>query len=201
MTSRPTPPDSATQAAVPPGSARRRLFAGLAVGAAAAGLGLAAQRWMEGRRPVSASPASDGLAPAADDWWALSFDTPDGSVLKLADLRGKPLVINFWATWCPPCVKELPDLERFWQAHRAQGWQVIGLAVDGPTLVRTFLAKQALSFPIGLAGLDGSALARRLGNEKGGLPFTLVVGADGHIQHRHLGASSYEDMLRWAKGA
>jgi len=182
----------------PPAKASRRgLLAVLAAGAGAVGLGLAAQRWMASRQP--ASPTVSAVeTPPTEDWWSLSFETPDGSVLKLSDLRGKPLVLNFWATWCPPCVKELPDLERFWQAHQAKGWQVVGLAVDGPTPVRTYLAKQPLSFPIGLAGLDGSALARRLGNDKGGLPFTIVADASGRIAHRHLGASTYDDMVRWA---
>ncbi|MBC7717365.1 MAG: TlpA family protein disulfide reductase, partial [Pseudorhodobacter sp.] len=81
----------------------------------------------------------------------------------MADLRGKPLLLNFWATWCPPCVKEMPLLDAFYQTHRARGWQVVGLAVDSPTPVRAFLERVPVSFPIGLAGMEGSELSRALG--------------------------------------
>src|SRR5438128_2664895 len=107
----------------------------------------------------------------------MSFDTPDGAQLSMQALRGRPLLLNFWATWCPPCVEEMPLLDRFFRQSGSKSWQVVGLAIDQPSAVRNFLKKTPVTFPIGLAGLGGTELAKSLGNEVGGLPFTVAVGA------------------------
>jgi len=124
--------------------------------------------------------------------WAARFPRPDGGELVLQDLRGRPLLVNFWATWCAPCVRELPEFDAFAKAQ--PDWQVIGLAVDGPTPVREFLARRPVSFPIGLAGLNGSELARGLGNKGGGLPFSLALDRSGQIVWRKLGATSRAEL-------
>jgi peroxiredoxin len=95
-------------------------------------------------------------------------------------------------------VKELPDLDRFQADHAARGWQVVGIAIDSPTAVRQFLARQPLRFPIGLAGLEGTELARQLGNAAGGLPFTVVLDPAGRIVQRKLGATTYAELSSWA---
>jgi thiol-disulfide isomerase/thioredoxin len=128
----------------------------------------------------------------------LRFPTPDGGELALADFRGRPLLLNFWATWCPPCVKEMPLLDQFHRTHQAAGWQVLGLAVDSPTPVRQFLARVPVGFAIGLAGFDGTELSRRLGNESGALPFTVVFGKEGRVLHRKLGEVTPEELAAWA---
>ena len=113
-------------------------------------------------------------------------------------MRGRPLLVNFWATWCPPCVTEMPMLDSFHRTRGADGWQVVGLAIDGPTPVREFLRQRPVGFPIGLAGLTAVELTRRLGNAGGGLPFTVVVGADGQVLARKLGALAAGDLAGWA---
>ena len=138
----------------------------------------------------------DQLSPA---FWAQSFERPGGGTLKLAELQGKPLVLNFWATWCPPCVKEMPELDRFQQAQRAKGWQVVGLAIDGPTPVREFLQKVRVGFALGLAGMDGTDLAQALGNASGGLPFTVVISPQGQVVWRKSGALKGADLQPWVK--
>jgi thiol-disulfide isomerase/thioredoxin len=139
---------------------------------------------------------SDQLTAA---FWAQQFDTPTGTRLNLARFQGKPLLINFWATWCPPCVKELPELNRFHKDFAPKGWQVIGLAIDGPTPVKEFLAKVGVGFDLGLAGFGGTELSQALGNEAGGLPFSVVIDAQGRVRHRKMGATSYEELAQWAK--
>jgi len=134
-------------------------------------------------------------------FWAQQFDTPAGPALALSAFKGKPLLINFWATWCPPCVKELPELDRFAKEFAAQGWQTLGLAIDGPTPVREFLAKVKVGLPIGLAGFGGTELAAALGNEAGGLPFSVMIDAQGRVLHRKMGATTFEELAAWARTA
>jgi thiol-disulfide isomerase/thioredoxin len=152
--------------------------------------------------PPPAGPDGATQAAAVDPLqalWPLRFERPEGGELALAEWRGKPVLLNFWATWCPPCVKEMPMLDAFQRQHAAAGWQVIGLAVDGPTPVREFLGNVPVSFPIGLAGLDGVSLARSLGNSSGALPFTLVLGRDGQVRHTKLGALTQAELDGWAQ--
>jgi thiol-disulfide isomerase/thioredoxin len=167
---------------------RRLLYAGVAGVAAAAGAVLAWRKW----RPDASFDQATAL-------WALSFDTPGGSTLKMADLRGRPLLLNFWATWCPPCIDELPLLDSFYRKNAPNGWQVVGLAIDQPTSVRTFLARTPLSFPVGLAGLDGPGLSRTLGNLAGGLPFTVVLSGTGQVLQRRMGRVTASDLDQWVR--
>lgn len=129
--------------------------------------------------------------------WSLRFPRPEGGELVLADLRGRPLLINFWATWCPPCIRELPLLDRFVQAQGPDGWRVVGIAVDGPTPVREFLRRTPLGFPVGLAGLEGTTLVRQLGNPGGGLPFSVGLDRAGRLRERRLGELSDDDLRQW----
>jgi len=159
--------------------------------AAAAGAGLAWWRLQP----------QDALPDAVQGLWAQKFQTPTGESLLLTDFKGKPLLLNFWATWCPPCVEELPMIDAFWREPVAKGLQVIGLAIDQPSAVRRFLERQALGFPVALAGLDGSELSKSLGNVTGSLPFSVFLGANGRICATKLGQLTREDLLEWVSAA
>lgn len=179
------------------GGRRKLLLAAAGIAAGATGLGLA---W---RRHQAENPP---LSEAEQSFWAARFDrpTPDPTSgakdLATADFRGKPLLVNFWATWCPPCVKELPELAQFHREFQVDGWQVLGLAVDAPTPVREFLQKLPLDFPQGLAGLVGTELTRALGNSQGGLPFSVAFAANGRVMWRKLGATSLEELRQLGQG-
>lgn len=142
----------------------------------------------------------EGGGPDSPDaaFWSLAFDRPEGGRLDMAALRGQPMVLNFWATWCPPCVEELPLLNAFHAEHEPGGWQVLGLAVDRPSAVREFTRRLPLRFPVGMAGLAGTELSKSLGNVSGGLPFTVVFGRDGSVLHRKIGKVSESDLRQWA---
>ena len=166
---------------------RALMAAGVAAAAAAAGAG--GYLWQ--RRAAAADTASAEL-------WTLDFETPGPNRLAMASLRGRPLVLNFWATWCPPCVREMPALDRFHREHSARGWQVLGLAADNAEAVRKFLAVTPVGFAIALTGFAGIELSQRLGNVSGGLPFTVVFGREGQVLQRHTGETQYEQLASWA---
>lgn len=171
------------------GSTRRSWVLGAVAGVAAlSGAGVAWWRH---------SPRT--MAPSAEDAvWLLDFALPsEGPRLAMDSFRGKPLVLNFWATWCPPCVEELPLLSHFYTENAAKGWQVLGLAVDQATPVQRFLGKTPVSFPVALAGVPGMEMGKLLGNQSGGLPFTVVFGVDGKVAHRKIGQISTEDLRQW----
>ncbi|MES1980798.1 MAG: TlpA disulfide reductase family protein [Pseudomonadota bacterium] len=173
---------------------RNMLYGGAAAVAAAAGAGVAWWK-IQPHQTVSAVSAS---ANGADPFWSLSFDTPDGRPLAMNTFRGKPLLVNFWGTWCPPCVEELPLLNSFYGANKARGWQLLGLAVDQPSAVRKWLQAKPLDFAVGMAGLGGTELSKAMGNTAGSLPFTVVFDAAGQVQHRKIGKVTPEELKLWA---
>ena len=197
MTPTPSSPDNPPDPVKPADPFRRHaLTAGVAVAAAAAGI--AGSWWMSHNKP------HDGQTNAAGDLpelWGQMFDTPAGEKLVMQSLRGKPLLINFWATWCPPCVDELPLLERFYSENKAKGAKIVGLAADRPEAVAKFLLKMPLTFPIGLVGMPGIALSKSWGNVVGGLPFSVMLAADGHVMQRKMGKLSEADLKLWAQSA
>ena len=168
-------------------SKRQVVFGGVAVLAAIAGSGLALKK----------QPAGLDME-TQQALWNAEFDTPDGQTLKMQNLQGRPLVINFWATWCAPCVEEMPLLDIFFRQNVAKGWQMVGLAIDQPSRVRQYLSQNAISYPIGLAGMTGTELGRLLGNEVGGLPFTVVLDGKGSLIQRKLGKLSAQEIQAWA---
>jgi peroxiredoxin len=159
--------------------------------AALAGLAGVGTAWW---RFTPASVAEGGLQ---QHLWPLVLETPQGAPLRLADFQNRKLVLNFWATWCPPCVEELPMLNAFFKAQRQRGWQVLGLAVDQAGAVRQFLEKRPLEFPVAMAGMGGIELSKNLGNLNGGLPFTVVIDAQGQVAQRKLGKVSDADLAQW----
>ena len=173
---------------------RRWLKTGAALAVAAAGGGIAWQ-WSQG------ASANDEALQA---FWGLELVAPDGGMLSIDAFRGQPLLVNFWATWCPPCVRELPLINAFAQAQSARGAhaiQVLGIAVDQAAAVSKWLARQPLSFPVALAGAGGVGLTRSLGNINGGLPFTLLLDAQGRVQQRKMGEISGKDLEQWSSFA
>lgn len=195
-----TDPGSPNPSPSPVGPGRRRLLtAGVAVGAVLAGGALA--WWRQSATPVAAGSADAANGNPLDSLWALSLARPEGGELALATLRGKPLLINFWATWCPPCVRELPEIDRFHREFGPRGWQVLGVAIDGPTPVREFLSRVKIGFPTVLAGLEGTELVNRLGNPQGGLPFTVMIGGSGRVLQRKLGETHFDELAGWATKA
>ena len=168
---------------------RRRYLLGLV--AASAALGGAGLAWHRFTPQALGSGAEEAL-------WQLVFSDLQGAPLAMKTFQGRPLLLNFWATWCPPCVAELPLLNDFFKKNAVNGWQVLGLAVDQLAAVQRFLGQVPVSFPVALAGVSGIELARSLGNASGGLPFTVVLDANGAVAARKIGQLSEADLRRWS---
>lgn len=171
------------------GSRRLWLTASVAGVAAVAGAGLA--WWRSQPQAVERS--------AEAQLWSQVFETPDGKPFAMAGFKGRPVLLNFWATWCPPCVKELPMLSEFAASQGSKGIQVVGLAVDKSEAVLRFLQRQPVQFPIGVALQGGLGLTRTLGNLQGGLPFTVLFDGQGQVRQRKIGELSSEDLANWSK--
>lgn len=173
-----------------PTGASRRGWLAAAVGVAGVGVGVG----LAWRTPQRQSQA---LSEAEHGFWQQQFTQLNGVMLATASFKGKPLVLNFWATWCPPCVEELPLLNAFFNENRAKGWQVLGLAVDQSAPVTRFLAQSPLAFPVALAGFPGMEVSKSLGNLSNGLPFTVVFGPAGSVLHRKMGQLHADNLRAW----
>ena len=167
---------------------RTAMYAGVAALAGLAGAGIA---W---KRHASRTLAADAMQAL----WSSEFTQPSGEPLVMSSLQGRPLVLNFWATWCPPCVEEMPLIDAFFRQNKQYGWQVVGLAIDQPSRVKQFLSQFPVDYSIGLAGLNGTELGKILGNEQSSLPFTVVLDAQGLLVQRKLGKLTPEDIKNWA---
>jgi thiol-disulfide isomerase/thioredoxin len=163
---------------------RRRealVLSGVAVAAAAAGF-LAGPLFQEGRRAASSALA------------AASFTDLQGKPRQLAEWRGRILVINFWATWCPPCREEIPMLMAVREKYVSNGIEFVGIAIDTASKVIEYSVSMKISYPILIAGGEGLDLVRKLGNSAGGLPYTVFANRDGEVGKSKLGALSQQEL-------
>jgi thiol-disulfide isomerase/thioredoxin len=126
--------------------------------------------------------------------WDISLQNLNGQAFDLKRFRGRPLLLNFWASWCAPCLEEMPLLDGFYQQNTSNGFQLLGIAADKPDAVARFLAKSPVQFPIALAGFEGIALSQSLGNTAGGLPFTALLDAKGALLFTKSGQLTTNDL-------
>ena len=153
----------------------------IALAAAAAGLRTARQD----------APAQQA---ALEKLLALEFADTTSTKRPLSQWKGKVLVMNFWATWCPPCLKEIPALSAMSTKYRDRGVQFVGVSIDTETNVRDFQSRQQVSYPLVIASPSAVQLTEALGNTAQALPFTVIVAKNGTIGLVKLGVLSEEEL-------
>ena len=187
-------PDPRSPGGEQPNAAKRRDIVLATAGVAlTAGFGLAA--WQFNKH---------GQAhPAVETFFQQSFpQTPQNKPYALQQLRGKSIVLNFWATWCAPCVEEMPELSelaKIWEKDLSSKVKTIGLAIDSEANVHRFYEKLPVAYPLLAAGGAGTELLKLFGNASGGLPFTVLIHANGGVSQRILGRfkpKSLDAMVR-----
>ena len=182
---------------------RREWVAGLGLGAAALGGGA----WLRHRHPAvetgdtaAAAASAAGIALPPLTPIPAPIRTTDGRTLSNADIGGRFVVLNFWAPWCPPCVREMPEIDRFARSEAGRNTLVIGLAIDEQPAVDKFLAAHPVSFPISILGYAGLAWARRLGNDPNvALPFTAVFDRSQQLAQHKFGATNAAELTNWVR--
>lgn len=149
------------------------------------------------------------LAGIGCAWLIQSFSTPakpeeeilpitlidiNNEAHRLDAWKGKVVVVNFWATWCPPCVKEIPMLVEFQHDLAAKNIQVVSISVDSKESAKKFAEENGINFPVLMAGTLAPQLATEYGNNAGALPFTAIVNQEGKIVERFLGAITRDQL-------
>lgn len=159
------------------GGRRKLVLAGTGLAALAAGLGLALYR-------TTGETASAGAVARV---LSQVFEDPQGRAQPMAQWKGRWLVLNFWATWCAPCVEEMPTLQQVARDYEKRGVAVVGLGIDSADAIRRFQNQLKLDLPLLVAGATGTDLARELGNPSGALPYTVLISPRGTVVQAQLG--------------
>ena len=145
--------------------------------------------------PAAAAAVAAPVAPGpVGALFAQSMNDASGANHQLARWKGKALVVNFWAPWCGPCVQEMPELNQLALDSAPNNINVIGIGIDSPTNIAEFATRLKISYPLYVAGLSGTELARQFGNSAGGLPYTVLIGADGEVKKTYLGKIKFEEL-------
>ncbi|WP_446808071.1 TlpA family protein disulfide reductase [Methylomonas sp. 2BW1-5-20] len=127
----------------------------------------------------------------------LNFSLPDlaDKPQSVTQWQGKILIINFWATWCPPCLKEIPEFIKLQDEYKDKGLQFVGIAIEDKQPVEDYLKRIKINYPVLIGGEGATMLAQQLGNVINTVPFTVIVNQQGQIVHHQLGELTREKVL------
>ncbi|HJU08654.1 MAG TPA: TlpA disulfide reductase family protein [Rhodanobacteraceae bacterium] len=157
--------------------------------------------WLQRRIQTPSAPPVAATTPAqsslqigdrADD---LVLPDLQGKPQRLSQWRGRPVLLNFWATWCAPCRKEMPTLSA--AQSRYPNVRIIGVALDQPQTVRDFLKHTPVDYPILIAIDADPEPTLRFGDTVGALPFSVLIGPDGRIERIKLGPLDANELTSW----
>ncbi len=154
--------------------------------------------------PQPAKPPPSVAAPTADAparLLALTLPDLDGRLQPISQWKDKVLVVNFWATWCPPCKEEMPEFSRINSKYAEKGIQFVGISIDSADKVLAFQKETPVSYPLLISNLESLELSSDLGNRAKALPFTIILRADGRPQQVKLGKFATPDLEKAIQSA
>lgn len=160
------------------------------------------QRVLGAAMEASAPPVPKGVevAKRGERLPTFSLASLDGPQVQVPHaFAGRPVLINLWASWCGPCVTEMPALQAFAKEQGANGVQVVGIALDDKAAVQAFVARTGVSYPILLETAGPADAGVRLGNPKGVLPYSILVSSDGRLLKQRIGPFEEGEIAAWAK--
>lgn len=175
-------------------STRIRLLVAVAIVAAALA-GASVALYFKAGVPGAVAIPEQGLLQLA----AASYPDVGNVPQPYAQWGGKIVVLNFWATWCPPCREEMPMFSRMQDQFGPAGVQFVGIGIDSPSAIKEFALRTPMSYPLLIGGSASLDLVRALGNETGGLPYTIVFDRAGNPVMSRLGLIDEESLLRVVK--
>lgn len=160
------------------------------------------QRAVQGAMDAVAPPPPEGVTVARRGGPVPAITLPDldGSPRTLPnDFDGRPILVNLWASWCGPCIEEMPELDRYAAAQGGTGVQVVGIALDDQASVEAFLQRIPVRYTILLDAPGPRDAGVQLGNPRGVLPYTALVSADGRLLKQRIGPFVHGELDDWAR--
>jgi thiol-disulfide isomerase/thioredoxin len=155
-------------------------------------------------RPETVAPPTIEITPTVDATvrlMALALPDLNGQPQSMAQWKGKVLVVNFWATWCPPCKEEMPEFSRLNIEYAQNGVQFVGISIDSAEKVQTFQKTAPVSYPLLISNLETLDISSDLGNRAKALPFTIILRPDGSPQQTKLGRFATPDLEKAIRSA
>ena len=188
----------------------------VAIALVAGGLGVVASIFVGGPGPLLGTEAGQRLyantlsatAPAPPEGVSVAkrgeviapFEVAglDGTPIRVpAAYAGQPVLVNIWASWCGPCIEEMPELDRFAREQGENGVQVLGIALDDAEAVRAFLERIPVNYAIALDAPGPADAGVRLGNPRGVLPYTVLLSPDGRLLKQRIGPFAHGEIDGW----
>lgn len=159
------------------------------------------QRALQAVADATAPPPPPGLKIAQRGQIVPTFRLPDlqGQEVEIPTHAGRPMLINVWASWCGPCIQEMPALDRYAHAQGITGTQVVGIALDDPTAVTAFLRQTPIGYPILIDAPGARDAGVRLGNLKGVLPYSVLLDGNGRLLKQKIGPFAEGEIEAWAR--
>lgn len=165
----------------------KKILFGIGYLAVMLGLGFAIYYYFLNPNSTLNKPNNEYSKLSTKAFFAASLPDENGVTQALNQYKGKIIVLNFWATWCPPCREEMPELSQLHTENQSNNVVVLGIAIDDIGLVKEFTRETPVSYPLFAAEDEGMALGSDLGNDKGVLPYTVIINANGHVVKTYFG--------------